>query len=400
MMGADTPCILTINPGSTSIKIAIYEWKEMPAPFLEAIINNIGTTEASLSISCKDPTYNQVHPIEVKNHDTAAKILVDKLKQLGFSQNIKVIGHRIVHGGPKYFKPSLIDNQVLEDMSNLLLLDPIHIPMELELIKSFQDLFPNVLQVASFDTSFHHHLPTVAQTLALPRHYESIGLRRYGFHGLSCSYIMTALKNLVGEERANGRIIIAHLGGGVSLTAIRDGKSVDTTMGLTPNSGVPMATRSGDIDSGLPLLLSQLDKIDFEEFNDLVNFQSGLLGVSETTADMKQLVENQNNDPRAKQAVDFFCYQIKKAIGSLSATLDGIDILVFTGGIGENSAIIRDKICTNLTFLGIQLDHSNNRSNQRVISDVSSHTQVRVIHTIESSIIAKDAWQLTRTLEN
>jgi len=211
---------------------------------------------------------------------------------------------------------------------------------------------------------------------------------------------MTALKNLVGEERANGRIIIAHLGGGVSLTAIRDGKSVDTTMGLTPNSGVPMATRSGDIDSGLPLLLSQLDKIDFEEFNDLVNFQSGLLGVSETTADMKQLVENQNNDPRAKQAVDFFCYQIKKAIGSLSATLDGIDILVFTGGIGENSAIIRDKICTNLTFLGIQLDHSNNRSNQRVISDVSSHTQVRVIHTIESSIIAKDAWQLTRTLEN
>jgi acetate kinase len=400
MMGADTPCILTINPGSTSIKIAIYEWKEMPAPFLEAIIDNIGTTEASLSISCKDPTYNQVHPIEVKNHDTAAKILVDKLKQLGFSQNIKVIGHRIVHGGPKYFKPSLIDNQVLEDMSNLLLLDPIHIPMELELIKSFQDLFPNVLQVASFDTSFHHHLPTVAQTLALPRHYESIGLRRYGFHGLSCSYIMTALKNLVGEERANGRIIIAHLGGGVSLTAIRDGKSVDTTMGLTPNSGVPMATRSGDIDSGLPLLLSQLDKIDFEEFNDLVNFQSGLLGVSETTADMKQLVENQNNDPRAKQAVDFFCYQIKKAIGSLSATLDGIDILVFTGGIGENSAIIRDKICTNLTFLGIQLDHSNNRSNQRVISDVSSHTQVRVIHTIESSIIAKDAWQLTRTLEN
>jgi len=400
MMGADTPCILTINPGSTSIKIAIYEWKEMPAPFLEAIIDNIGTTEASLSISCKDPTYNQVHPIEVKNHDTAAKILVDKLKQLGFSQNIKVIGHRIVHGGPKYFKPSLIDNQVLEDMSNLLLLDPIHIPMELELIKSFQDLFPNVLQVASFDTSFHHHLPTVAQTLALPRHYESIGLRRYGFHGLSCSYIMTALKNLVGEERANGRIIIAHLGGGVSLTAIRDGKSVDTTMGLTPNSGVPMATRSGDIDSGLPLLLSQLDKIDFEEFNDLVNFQSGLLGVSETTADMKQLVENQNNDPRAKQAVDFFCYQIKKAIGSLSATLDGIDILVFTGGIGENSAIIRDKICTNLTFLGIQLDHSNNRSNQRVISDVSSHTQVRVIHTIESSIIAKDAWQLTRALEN
>jgi acetate kinase len=243
--------------------------------------------------------------------------------------------------------------------------------------------------VACFDTAFHHDLPRVARLLPIPRRYEAQGVRRYGFHGLSYAFLMGELAHLAGTEAALGRVILAHLGNGASLAAVHRGKSMDTSMSFTPTAGVPMSTRSGDLDPGLTWYLARTAGLDAKGFSEMVNFKSGLLGVSETSSDMRDLLEHEMQDVRAAEAVALFCYQVKKWIGAFAAALGGLDTLVFAGGIGENAPTVRTRICDGLGFLGIELDEKQNATNEGVISAKTSGIPVRVIPTDEERMIAR-----------
>jgi acetate kinase len=262
-------------------------------------------------------------------------------------------------------------------------------PDEILLVEAFHRRFPDLPQVACFDTAFHHDLPRVAQMLPIPRRYEALGVRRYGFHGLSYAFLMEELARLGDPATTSGRVILAHLGNGASLAAVRDGKSVDTSMSFTPTAGIPMGTRSGDLDPGLVWYLARTDKMSAKQFDEMVNFRSGLLGISETSSDMHDLLDRKTQDVRAAEAVALFCYQVKKWIGAFAAALGGLDTLVFAGGIGENAPAVREGICDGLGFLGIQLEEKRNTTNEGVISAAVSRVTVRVIHTDEEIMIAK-----------
>lgn len=387
--------IVTINAGSSSLKLDLFESGDEPKRLQYATIGNIGQPTAHLVVS-PDSAAAKPQSIDAPDHLTAAHLLADWLKQQFAPDDVAAIGHRVVHGGPKYYKGQVIDAAVLTDLRQLSRFDPEHLPAELQLIEIFQQLFPSAMHVACFDTAFHHNLPTPARLLAIPRKYEAAGLRRYGFHGLSYAHLLHELERLEGPEVANGRIILAHLGSGVSLAAVQGGKSIDTTMGLTPASGVPMSTRSGDIDPGLELYLAHNDKLNADQFNQMVNFKSGLLGISETSADMEQLLERENEDSRAKDAVEVFCYQIKKSIGGLAAALGGLDRLVFTGGMGEHAPKIRARVCQGLEFLGIELAESLNNAGKEIISAASSRIVVRVIPAAESQTIAREVAEVLK----
>lgn len=382
--------ILTVNAGSSSIKLALFETGDTLKQVCTAAVTNIGQPAPKLVVQGEASP----KPVTAPDHEAAAKLLVDWLKQARPDSTVTAIGHRIVHGGPKYHEPCVIDHMAMTELGALTLFDPEHLLIELRLINTLQELYPNTKQVACFDTAFHHNLPDVARLLPIPRHYEAKGIRRYGFHGLSYSYVLEELQRLEGVEAANGRLVLAHLGSGVSLVAVQHGKSIDTTMGLTPASGVPMSTRSGDLDPGLALYLASSEDMDAAHYNDLVNFRSGLLGISETTSDMEELLKHEAVDDRAKVAVDLFCYQVKKSIGGLAAALGGLDMLVFTGGMGENAPKVRTRICQGLEFLGIELEESRNADNADIISTDSSKVKVRVIHTDEAITIARQTWQI------
>jgi acetate kinase len=250
--------------------------------------------------------------------------------------------------------------------------------------------------VACFDTAFHHALPRVAQLLPIPRRYEALGVRRYGFHGLSYAFLMEELARQAGAEAAQGRVILAHLGNGASLAAVREGKPVDTSMGFTPAAGVPMSTRSGDLDPGLVWYLARTEEMDAQQFNDMVNSRSGLLGISETSSDMRDLLQREAQDVRAAEAVALFCYQVRKWTGAFAAALGGLDTLVFSGGIGENAPIVRARICAGLEFLGIELDEKRNAANEGVISAAAGRVAVRVIRTDEELTIARSVCRVLR----
>ncbi len=272
--------------------------------------------------------------------------------------------------------------------------DPEHLPEEILLTEAFHQRFPDLPQVACFDTAFHHNLPRVAQMLPIPRRYEALGVRRYGFHGLSYAFLMGELERLAGAEVAQGQIILAHLGNGASLAAVHHGKSVDTSMSFTPTAGVPMSTRSRDLDPGLHWYLARTQGLDAKCYSEMVNFQSGLLGVSETSSDMRDLLAHETQDVRAAEAVAMFCYQIKKWIGGFAAALGGLDTLIFAGGIGENAPPVRARICDGLGFLGIELDESRNEQTAEVISTNAGRVSVRVIHTDEELMIARSVIRL------
>jgi acetate kinase len=302
---------------------------------------------------------------------------------------LTAVGHRVVHGGPKYSEPKRITRELVEELHRLSPFDPEHLPEEILLTGAFHRRFPDLPQVACFDTAFHHDLPRVAQLLSIPRRYQAQGLRRYGFHGLSYAFLMEELARLAGPQAARGRVILAHLGNGASLAAVHDGKPVDTSMGFTPTAGLPMSTRSGDLDPGLVWYLARTEGLDAKQFNEMVNFQSGLFGVSETSSDMDDLLRRENEDVRAAEAVGLFCYQVKKWIGAFAAALGGLDTLVFAGGIGENAATVRARACDGLGFLGIELKEEQNVANAGVISAAASRVAVRVIRTDEEGMIAK-----------
>ena len=383
------PRILTINGGSSSIKFALFEAGDSLRRILEGEMERIGLPEAALRVKGLNPADNFSRLVAAPDHTVAVGALMDWIEERSGRDAMTAVGHRVVNGGPKYYKPQRITAEMVEEMHRLSPFDPDHLPEEILLTEAFHRRFPDLPQVACFDTAFHHDLPRVALLLPIPRRYEAQGVRRYGFHGLSYAFLMGELARLAGAEAAQGRVILAHLGNGASLAAVRDGKPVDTSMSFTPTAGVPMSTRSGDLDPGLVWYLARTESLDGKRFNEMVNFQSGLLGVSETSSDMRDLLEHETQDVRAAEAVALFCYQVKKWVGAFAAALGGLDTLVFAGGIGENAPAVRARICDGLGFLGIELEEKRNAANAGVISSETSRVPVRVIHTDEEWMIAK-----------
>jgi len=383
------PRILTINGGSSSIKFALFEAGDSLRRILEGAIERIGRPESTLRVKGLNQADNFSRSVTAPEHTAAVGTLMDWIEEHLGRGTLTAVGHRVVHGGPKYSEPKRITRELIEELHRLSPFDPEHLPEEILLTGAFHRRFPDLPQVACFDTAFHHDLPRVAQLLSIPRRYQAQGLRRYGFHGLSYAFLMEELARLAGPQAARGRVILAHLGNGASLAAVHDGKPVDTSMGFTPTAGLPMSTRSGDLDPGLIWYLARSEGLDAKQFNEMVNFQSGLLGVSETSSDMGDLLRRENEDVRAAEAVGLFCYQVKKWIGAFAAALGGLDTLVFAGGIGENAATVRARACDGLGFLGIELKEEQNVANAGVISAAASRVAVRVIRTDEEGMIAK-----------
>ena len=342
------PRVLTINGGSSSIKFALFEAGDSLRRILEGGIERIGLPDATLRVKGVDQADNFSRMLTAPDHTVAVGALMDWIEQHHGRDGLTAVGHRVVNGGPKYYKPQRITAEMVEELRRLSPFDPDHMPEEILLTEAFHRRFPDLPQVACFDTNFHHDLPRVAQMLPIPRRYEAQGVRRYGFHGLSYAFLMEELARLGDPAATTGRVILAHLGNGASLAAVRDGKSVDTSMSFTPTAGVPMSTRSGDLDPGLVWYLARTEKMGAKQFNEMVNFQSGLLGISETSSDMRDLLERETQDVRAAEAIAVFCYQIKKWIGAFAAALGGLDTLVFAGGIGENAPAVRARICDGL----------------------------------------------------
>ena len=387
-MGEYISTILTINGGSSSIKFALFNSGNSLAELLHGGLENIGTKNSALNFTNIVTGENNRIPVKTPTHMEAATVLIDFLVGQNILAALTAIGHRIVHG-MQHTEPEIITPELLAELKKISGYDPDHLPEVIELIELFAERFPSVIQVACFDTSFHTTMPTVAKMFAIPRRYYNKGIRRYGFHGLSYAYLMQELENLAGNEATQGKIILAHLGSGASLAAVKDGKSMDTTMGFTPASGLPMSTRSGDLDPGVAWYLMQFEKLNPEQFNHLINHESGLLGISETDSDMQALAKIEDKDSRAAEAIELFCYQTKKKIGAFTAVLGGLETLIFSGGIGEHSPEVRSKICDGLDFLGIELCEIKNMNNEAIISTTASKVMVRVIKTNEELMIAK-----------
>ncbi|SRR5581483_7915140 len=393
ILNAPTPCVLAINCGSSSIKFALYTAIAELTLLFSGKIDRIASPDAALT-SQRIGEEKQTKSIEAPDHGAAAAVLMDHLEKRLEGCLLRAAGHRVVHGGPEHRQPERVTAQLIADLRLLEPYDPEHLPSEIRLMEALADRHPDLPQVACFDTAFHDSLPRVARLLPIPRRFEAKGVQRYGFHGLSYAYLMEELTRAGGTEAANGRVVLAHLGNGASLAAVRDGKCIDTTMGFTPAAGLPMSTRAGDLDPGLVGYMAREERMTAERFHDMVNRESGLLGVSEISADMRTLLERESTDVRAAEAVALFCYQTKKWIGAFSAALNGLDTLVFAGGIGENAAAIRKRICAELDFLGVQLDETKNRCGAQVISPAGSRVTVRVIRTDEEVMIARAVCRL------
>lgn len=382
--------LLSINRGSSSLKFAAYAVHENALePLARGRIERIGSADAALVVTDPDRTRPQKQALSMPRGRDADGFLIDWVDQrFGFDQ-IMAVGHRIVHGGPRFHQPAIVTPQLIDDLELISRFDPQHMPAELSLVRLLASRFPGLPQVACFDTGFHHDMPRVAQILPIPRRLAQQGVRRYGFHGLSYAFLMEELRRQVGNEKAGGRVILAHLGAGASLAAVFQGRGIDTSMAFTPAAGLPMATRSGDLDPGLVLYLAQSEHLTAEGFHDLVNHDSGLLGISETSGDMRDLLEAEATDERAAEAIAVFCYAIKKWLGAFAAALGGLDVLVFSGGIGENLPTIRHRVCDGLEFLGVRLDPLANSQNATDISAESSNVSIRVFHTDEELMIAR-----------
>jgi acetate kinase len=298
-----------------------------------------------------------------------------------------------VHG-MKHSNPERVTHDLVAELKRITPYDPEHLPREIELIETVSRRHPDLPQVACFDTAFHRTMPRVATILPIPRRYGSKGVQRYGFHGLSYTYLMAELARLGDAAAVRGRVILAHLGSGASLAAVRDGKCIDTSMGFTPTAGLVMGTRSGDLDPGIMSFLALTETMDVAAFQKMVTHESGLLGVSETSSDIRDLLAREAGDVRAAEAVELFCYQVRKWIGSFAAALGGVDTLVFAGGIGENAVPIRARICAGLKFLGVELDEARNAQSAALISADSGPVAVRVIRTDEESVIANSTMRV------
>jgi acetate kinase len=380
--------VLTINIGSSGLKAGLYRPSQSGSPekILSAQATRVGFRDSRLLISAANGAALLDQHDHLPDQAAAIEALVHWLKQHNMHRGIRAVGHRIVHGGRRFSEPQVITPELLMALREVKAIDPDHIPQELIGVQHAAKLCPDAVQVACFDTAFHRGMPNVARMYALPRDLFEDGVMRFGFHGLSYEYVTEQLRVLDGDL-AMARVVIAHLGNGASMAAVHQGRSVDTSMGFTPVEGLVMGTRSGDLDPGAVLHLMGRTKMSPQEARELINKRSGLLGVSGASEDMRDLLERESRDPRAAEAIELFCYRAKKYIGAYAAALGGLDILVFTGGIGERAASIRERICSGLEFLGIAIDRARNAEDAELIS--TGAVKVRVIKTDEDLMIAK-----------
>jgi acetate kinase len=380
--------ILTINGGSSSIKFALYQVGKPLKRGLYGKVDRIGLSGTNLTFHDLDGKPQASRSLAVADHKSAANSLIDWLEEQNHFASVRAVGHRVVHG-MKHTEPEIVTKKLLDELRRISPNDPDHLPREIELIETFRQRHPKLSQVACFDTAFHQTMPRVAKLLPIPRRFDAKGIQRYGFHGLSYAYLMEELARLGDPAAKTGSVILAHLGNGASMAAVRDGKSMDTSMCFTPTAGLVMSTRSGDLDPGLAPYLARTEQMTTSQFYKMVNHESGLLGVSETSSDMRDLLNHEKKDVRAAEAVALFCYQAKKWIGAYAAALGGLDTLVFAGGIGENAPLVRTRICEGLSFLGIELNESRNKETAGIISTDASQVTVRVIRTDEELMIAR-----------
>ena len=379
--------ILTINGGSSSIKFALYEEGEPLRRRLDGKVDRVGLSGTNLTFKDSTGKPPDSRTIGSTDHRSAVAFLLDWLETQQVFASVKAVGHRVVHG-MKHSEPERVTPKLLAELHRITPYAPDHLPGEIALIKAFRRRCPKLIQVACFDTAFHRTMPRLAKLLPIPRRYAAKGVERYGFHGLSYAYLMEELGRL-DPAAAKGRVILAHLGNGASLAAVLAGKSIDTSMGFTPTAGLVMGTRTGDLDPGLGYYLARTERMTASQFHQMVNCESGLLGISGTNSDVRDLLALESRDARAADAVALFCYQAKKWIGSFAAALGGLDTLVFSGGIGENNRSIRARICEGLGFLGIELNEGRNTENAPLISTGGGRVAVRVIRTDEELMIAR-----------
>ena len=365
---APTRSVLALNSGSSSLKFALFSLGREPRPLRRG------------SLDAPEPAPS-IEPV--------LKEIAEELKVLPLA----AVGHRIVHGGPDLRAPQVVTSALIETLTGLIPLAPNHLPDEIALIDAVRRRLPEVPQVVCFDTAFHGGLPDAARELAIPRAYVEQGVRRYGFHGLSYTYLIDALHQRTvptGQER----VILAHLGSGSSLAAVFNGRSIDTSMGFTPIGGVVMGTRSGDLDPGVVTFIGRVSGLDADQVERELSHQSGLLGISGRSADMRELLAHESDDERCRLAVSIYCYEIKKRIGAYAAALGGLDHLVFSGGIGEHAPVVRARICAGLQFLGIDLDLPRNTANLALVSKPGARVGVHVIPSDEEAVIAQAVGRL------
>ncbi len=384
--------VLTLNAGSSSIKFAIYDLAFLVTPLLSGQIERMGFSDTSFT--AQRPS-GKALSMEAISGDGPALIqaLLGWLEAQPEFADVSAVGHRIVFG-QQHTESVVVTEELLAELQGYALNDPEHLPKALDLISALGQRHPDIRQVACFDTAFHSSMPRVARMLPIPRRFEQKAVQRYGYHGISFAYLMEELAKLGDPAAKNGRVILAHLGSGASLAAVRNGKSIDTSMSFTPAAGLMMGTRSGDLDPGLITHLLRTEHLSANQWNALVTRESGLLGVSETSSDMRDLISRATTDERAAEAIALFCYQAKKWIGGYAAALGGVDTLVFAGGIGEHCPSIRANICEGLEFLGIRLDPSLNAASEKIISDGEMQSMVRVMHTDEELMMAREVSEL------
>jgi acetate kinase len=380
--------VLTINAGSSSLKMTLYRLCKAETRVLAAGVDRIGSLKSRIQISGENNESLFEEEGRIPDYGSAFRAVLSWIEQRPSLSNLDGIGHRVVLGDRRCSQPQLINAELISILKDVEELAPDHLPQVIESIESVTRVYPSVPQVACFDSTFHRRMPRTSQMFGLPRRFFEEGISRYGFHGLSCEYIMQELMT-VDSGASRGHVIVAHLGNGSSVTAIAGGVSIDTSMGFSPIAGLVMGTRCGDLDPGVLLYLIKRHGMTFSEVNELLNKQSGLLGLSEYSPDMRDLLKRESTDVRCADAIAVFCYQVRKFTGAYTAALGGLDTLVFTGGIGEHAAPIRERICTGLKCIGITLDEAANSSNAAVISSQASAVTVRVIQTNEDLMIAR-----------
>lgn len=377
--------ILAINTGSSSLKFKIFSDTHPPRLVASGSVTGMGANKGSCIITPVDGQPFSYGDIVVKTASEAIIPILEWIKHQNYA--LSSIGHRIVHGGMKYSAPTLIDDELLEELKEIKSIAPSHMNSSIAVINLMRQAFPAIPQIACFDTYFHQHMPFVAKHYALPKQFREEGVMRYGFHGLSCEYIMGQLQQ-IDYSIEHKKTIIAHLGNGCSMTAVKGKDSIDTTMGFTPAGGMVMSTRTGDMDPGVFTYLLQQKGMSAGELSSLFNKEAGLKAISESSPDLRELLEHEHTDMNARQAIHMFCYSAKKQIGALAAAMGGLDTLVFTGGIGEHLHRIRARICNDMEYMGIRLNDVFNRQSYAIISGSNSKVTIYVIKTNEEAVIA------------
>lgn len=395
--------ILVLNCGSSSIKYQLFEMGIKAEVIARGLVERIGFTDAVIThLPAGKDKYKNIQPI--MDHTTGINLIMDALahKEHGVISNIDeiaAVGHRVVQGGEKHHESVLITKEVIQDIESCIDLAPLHNPANLKGIISIETLIPGLPQIAVFDTSFHQSMPPQAYMYAIPReYYEKYGVRKYGFHGTSHKYVSKRASEILGKDTREMKVVSCHLGNGASVTAIENGKSVDTSMGFTPVDGLIMGTRTGDIDPGVLLYLADKEHLSLKGISNMINKRSGIMGISEISSDMRDLeLAYYEGNERANLALTMYAYRVKKFIGAYAAIMNGLDCLIFTGGIGENDFNIRRMICQHMEFLGLEFDESANhgiKGEDKIISKPDSKTTALVVRTNEELVIATDTYKI------